>query len=150
MAVEIIEGRIEPSQPIRSSRGFCLFDPLTITESSGKTRELRKVTAGGAVAEAIRRGAEGRFYLGKNTGMAGIHGVRLKDGTAHYSKYHNMELIFLIGAIAGLGMLLIGLVNPDSFMITPVIVGTILLVGLIIIRRGRIADREAFERDSGG
>ena len=147
MAVEIIEGRVAPTEPKGSSRGFCLFDPLTITEASGKGRELRKVSAGGAVADAIRRGAEGRFYLGKNIGMAGIHGLRLKDGTAHYARYHNMELVLTVGAVAGLAMLLIGLVAPESFMITPVLIGAVLLVALIIVRRGRIADHQAFVSD---
>lgn len=60
MAVEIIEGRVGPSEPMRSSRGFCLFDPLVITDASGKPRELRKLFAGGAVADHqafLREGA---------------------------------------------------------------------------------------------
>ena len=147
MSTEIITGRIAPTEPIREKRGYCLFDPLVITGTDGKARELRKVSAGGEVANIIRRGGEGRFYLGKNAGMAGIHGVRLNDGTAAYSKYHNMELIFIIGAVAGLAMLGIRMIDPAGFMITPVIIGAVLLVGLFIIRSGRTADRQAYERD---
>ncbi len=148
MATEIIEGSIAPSEPVRSKRGYCLFDPLTITDKAGKAREFKKVSAGGAIAEAIRRGAKGKFYLGKNAGMAGIHGVRLDDGTTVYSKYHNFEIVLMIGVGAGLFMLIVGLLGIEGFMITPVIIGAALLVFLIIVRTGRIADQKAFENDS--
>lgn len=148
MATEIIQGSIAPSEPVRSKRGYCLFDPLVITDPSGKRREFKKVSAGGAVAEAIRCGAKGKFYLGKNGGMAGIHGIRLADGTSLYANYNNLELMLMIGVGAGLFMLVIGLLDIDGFMITPVIVGAALLVFLLIVRSGRIADHKAFEKDS--
>src|SRR5687768_9689373 len=147
MATEIIEGSIAPSEPVRSKRGYCLFDPLVITDKSGKSREYKKVSAGGAVAEAIRRGAKGKFYLGKNGGMAGIHGIRLDDGTSIYARYNNLELMLMIGVGAGLFMLVVGLLGIDGFMITPVIIGAALLVFLLIVRSGRIADHKAFEND---
>ena len=148
MATEIIEGSIAPSEPRRSKRGYCLFDPLTITDTSGKAREFKKVSAGGAVAEAIRRGAKGKFYLGKNGGMAGIHGIRLADGTKVYARYNNLELMLMLGVGAGLFMLVIGLLDIEGFMITPVVIGAALLVFLLIVRSGRIADQKTFENDN--
>jgi len=149
MGTEIIEGSIAPSEPRRSKRGYCVFDQLVITDTAGKSREFKKISAGGAVAEAIRRGAKGKFYVGKNAGMAGIHGVRLDDGSKLYSKYHNFEIVLMLGVGAGLFMLIVGLLGIDGFMITPVIIGAALLVFLLIVRSGRIADHKAFERDIG-
>jgi len=148
MATEVIEGSIAPSEPVRSKRGYCVFDPLVITDKSGKARELKKVSAGGAVAEAIRRGAKGKFYLGRNGGMPGIHGIRLDGGTSLYSRYNNLETMLMLGVAAGLFMLVIGLLDIDGFMITPVVIGAALLVFLLIVRSGRIADQKAFEQDA--
>ena len=148
MATEIIEGSVAPSEPVRSKRGYCLFDPLTITDKAGKARALRKVSAGGEVASALRRGASGRFYLGKNAGMAGIHGIRLDDGTSLYARYHNMELVLMIGVAAGLFMLVMLLLDVEGHMITPVLIGAALLVGLLVVRGGRIADHKAFVEDA--
>ena len=145
MATEIIEGTVAPATPLRSKRGYDVYDPLVITGADGTKRELRKTGAGGEVAAALRRGGKGRFYLSKNAGMTGIHGVRLDDGTSAYSKFHNFELIFLIGMVAGLFMLVIGFVEPDSFMITPVVIGAALAVAYFIFRSGRIAARTEFE-----
>ena len=54
MASEIIEGRVAPSEPKRSSRGYSLFDPLVITDKTGNPHEYRKVAAAGAVADGSR------------------------------------------------------------------------------------------------
>lgn len=150
MATEIIEGSIVATEPVRCKRGYCLFDPLTITDTSGTARSFRKISAGGAIGEAIRRGAAGRFYVGKNAGMAGVHGLRLSDGTAIYAKYSNIETILLVGALAGAFMLVIRFISPDSFMITPVVIGAALAIGWFLVRTGRIADRMAFESDAQG
>ena len=71
MAAEIIEGSIAATEPVRSKRGYCLFDPLVVTDKSGKSRELRKVSAGGEVATAITPRRQGAVLSRQKCGDSG-------------------------------------------------------------------------------
>lgn len=144
MAVEIVSGRIAPTEPSRVKRGYALYDRLVI-ETGGGRRELAKVSASGAVKDIIARGGSGRFYLSKHGGMLGIHGARLDDGTVAYAHFNNLELIFLIGMAAGAFMLVVWLMGMEGRMITPVIVGGLLAVGYFVIRSGRLKAKAEFD-----
>lgn len=148
MATEILEGTIPATEPVRSKRGYVMFDQLEFRDTAGNERLLPKICAGGEVATALRKGGEGRFYLTKWGGQSGIHGVRLKDGTQAYSHYNNMEIIFWIGVAAGAFMLVIGLMGVDGFMITPVVIGAVTVVALVLARKHRLAAKADYEHDS--
>lgn len=145
MAVEIVSGRIAPTEPSRVKRGYALYDRLAIETDGGGRRELAKVSAAGAVKDIIARGGSGRFYVSKHAGMLGIHGARLDDGTAAYAHFNNVELIFLIGMAAGAFMLVVWLMGMEGRMITPVIVGGLLAIGYFVIRAGRLKAKAEFD-----
>ena len=145
MSNEIVSGTIAPATPKRSKRGYCLFDPLTIELGGGEQRVLRKASAAGDVADAIRRGGKGRFYLSTYGGQTGVHGVRMDDGTQAYVHYNNIEMMVLIGVAAGLFMLVIGLAGIDGFMITPVILGAVLLGFYVFLRSNRLAAKKHYD-----
>jgi hypothetical protein len=147
MAVEMIDGTIAATEPQRTSRGFSLFDRITIRDRNGGERAFNKVCTAGDITAALRRGGSGRFYLSRHGGQNGIHGVRLDEGTAAYVHFNNIELAFLIGIGAGAFMLFIGLMGWSGFMITPVVIGAVMLVAYLIIRNGRIAAKRAFDAD---
>jgi hypothetical protein len=148
VATEILEGTIPATEPVRSKRGYVMFDQLKFRDAAGNERLLPKVCAGGEVATALRKGGEGRFYLTKWGGQSGIHGVRLKDGTEAYSHYNNMEIIFWIGVAAGAFMLVIGLMGVDGFMITPVVIGAVMVVALVLARQHRLSAKADYDRDT--
>jgi hypothetical protein len=148
VATEILEGTIPATEPVRSKRGYVMFDQLKFRDAAGKERLLPKVCAGGEVATALRKGGEGRFYLTKWGGQSGIQGVRLKDGTEAYSHYNNMEIIFWIGVAAGAFMLVIGLMGVDGFMITPVVIGAVMVVALVLARKHRLSAKADYDRDT--
>ena len=145
MAVEVVEGSVEPTEPSRTKRKYALFDRVVIRQAGGEERVLARVSAAGGVADAIRRGGAGRFFLSDFGGQNGIHGVRLNDGTNAYAHYNNIELIILIGVAAGLFFVLVGLSGADGFMITPVIVGAVMAVFYFFVRAHRVAGRTSFE-----
>lgn len=148
MATEILNGTIPATEPVRSKRGYVMFDQLKFRDTAGNERLLPKICAGGEVATALQKGGEGRFYLTKWGGQSGIHGVRLKDGFQAYSHYNNMEMLFWLGGAAGAFMLIIGLMGADGFMITPVVLGALLLVALFFARRHRLSAKADYDRDS--
>ena len=145
MASEIIEGRVAPTEPKRVSRGYSYFDPLTITDKSGKAHELRKISAAGGVADAIRRGAEGEFHLSKYGGAKGIHGIKLKDGTKYYAKFSNVETILMIGIVAAGLVLLLVLFGVPDFPVTPLVLGPIMLFAWFVVRTGRLQHQREFD-----
>ena len=145
MASEIIEGRVAPSEPKRSSRGYSLFDPLVITDKTGNPHEYRKVAAAGAVADVLRRGGEGAFHFSKYGGAKGIHGIKLADGTKHYAKFSNVETILLIGIGAGVIALVLIVAGVPDFPVTPLVIGAIMVVAYFVVRSGRIATQRAFD-----
>jgi hypothetical protein len=146
MAVEILDGTIEASEPARLKRGYGMFDPLKFRGRDGTERILRKVCTGGDVTDALRKGGAGRFYVSSGGGQTGIHGVRLEDGTTSYAHYNNMELVTLIGAFAGGGTLVLGMLTGD-IMITPVIIGTFLGVAYFYFRSIRLAGKQQYDAD---
>ena len=145
MSNEIVTGTVKPVEPRREKRGYCYFDQVVIEQDGGKQRVLNKVSVGGEVAKAVRRGGKGRFYVSTYGGQTGIHGVRLDDGTEAYAHYNNVELVLLIGIAAGAFMLGVGLAGLDGFMITPVIIGAALLVLYFYVRSKRIAAKKQFD-----
>ena len=140
---EVIEGRVAPTEPKYVSRGYARFDPLTITDSAGKAHELRKIAAAGAVADAIRRGADGQFHFSKYGGAKGIHGIKLKDGTKHYAKFSNVETILMIGVGAFAIVLLLMLAGLPDFPVTPLVLGPIMLFA--VVRNGRLQNQREFD-----
>lgn len=148
MATEILEGTIAPAEPRRNKRGYMYFDQLKFRDKAGAERILPKICAGGAVATALQKGGEGRFYLTRWGGQSGIHGVRLKDGTQAHANYNNMEPIFWIGIGAGAIMLVIFLMGIEGAMITPVLIGAALAVGLVFLRKHKASAKADFDHDS--
>lgn len=144
MAVEIVRGRIAPTEPTRVKRGYAYYDRLAIETDGGK-RELAKVSAAGAVRDIIARGGSGRFYLSKHAGMLGIHGARLDDGTTAYAHFNNFEIVFLLGMGVGLFALVMRLMGFEEMMITPIVVGGILAVAYFMVRAGRLKAKAEFD-----
>ena len=149
MALEILDGTIEPAEPVRSKGRYAMFDTLRFRGRDGSERSLAKICCGGEVTAAVRRGGAGRYYLSSGGGQTGIHGVRLDDGTRAYAHYNNMELIVLIGIAAGLILLVIGLATGDM-MILPVVIGALLVVAWFFLRSIRTAGKRQYDADGGG
>ena len=147
MAVEILDGTIEPVEPVRSKRKYLMFDTLRFRGRDGSERQLKKICCGGEVGVAVRRGGSGRFYMSSGGGQTGIHGVRMDDGTKAYAHYNNMELVTLIGIAAGMILLIVGIVTGEM-MIIPVVIGFLLIGAYFYLRGIRLAGQKQFDADN--
>lgn len=147
MAVEILDGTIEPVEPVRAKRKYLMFDTLRFRGRDGSERQLKKICCGGEVGAAVRRGGSGRFYLSSGGGQTGIHGVRMDDGTKAYAHYNNMELVTLIGIAAGMILLVVGIVTGEM-MIIPVVIGFLLIGAYFYLRGIRVAGQKQFDADN--
>lgn len=148
MANEIVTGKVQPVEPRRSRRGYCMFDKVVIEEASGQQRVINKACAAGEVAAAIRRGGKGKFYVSSYGGQTGINGVRLDDGTKAYAHYNNIETMLIVGMVIGALFLVIGLAGIEGFMITPVVIGAIFVVMYLYMRSNRLSAQKLYEDDA--
>jgi len=147
MAMEILDGSIDPAEPVRPNAKFAMFKTLRFRDRSGKTREIANVCTGGAITAALRKGGTGKFYLSSGGGQTGIHGVRLDDGTKAYAHYNNMETVVLIGIAAGIAAFIISTALGDM-MITPLVVGALLIAAYVFLRNIRVAGKHQYDADS--
>lgn len=147
MAVELLNGTIDPVEPKKLKRGYAIFDTVRFHDRSGAERLLKNVCTGGEVTELVRKGGTGRFYLSSGGGQTGIHGVRLDGGTQAYAHYTNMEFIVLLGIAAGVAAFVIGLVTGEMMML-PVIIGVLLIAAYFFMRGIRVSGRKQYEADA--
>ena len=146
MAVEILDGTIEPAEPTREKRGYLMFDTLRFRDRNGNARELKRICCGGEVGTAVRKGGAGKYYLSSGGGQTGIHGVRLDDGTKAYAHYTNMEMVSLIGIVAGLAVLGWSL-SQGEVMLIPLLVTPILIFAFFFLRSIRTAGKRQYDAD---
>lgn len=146
MAIEVVEGVLEPAQPSGGKRKYARYAGVKILEVSGRTRSLGKLAAGGPVIEEIRRGGQGRWYVVSSGGATAIVGVRRADGTAVYAHYMNMEPIMLVVGLLGVlgGVIKYGFGVAD-FPLTPIVLGPLLLLGWWWFRGQRLEQQRFFE-----
>lgn len=147
MATEILDGSIDAVEPIRAKGKFAMFDTVRFRDRSGAERTLKNVCSGGAVTDIIRKGGSGRFYLSSGGGQTGIHAVRLDDGTKAYAHYNNMEFIVLLGIAAAIVSPIIGYFT-GQIMITPMVIGVLLVAAYVFLRSIRVAGKQQYEGDA--
>ena len=147
MAVEILDGTIEPATPSRSKRGYVMFDNLRFRDRKGVEREFKKVCCAGDVGVAVGKGGPGRYYLSSGGGQTGIHGVRMDDGTKAYAHYTNMEMITLIGIVAGVAVLLFSM-SQGEVMLIPLVVTPLLVAIYFFLRSVRLSGKQQYEADA--
>ena len=54
MALEILDGTIDATAPMRASGGYAIFDTLRFRDRSGAERSFKAVCTGGAVTDLLR------------------------------------------------------------------------------------------------
>ncbi len=123
-----------------------MFKELRIRDRNGRERALGKVCCGGDVGDAVAKGGAGRFYLSSGGGQTGIHGARMDDGRSAYAHYNNMEMIVLLGIAAGAAVLVFGMLS-EGIMITPVVIGVLLIGGYFYLRSIRMTGKRQYDED---
>ena len=147
MAVELLDGTMEPAEPVRRKGKYVMFDKLRFRSRSGGERSLEKVCAAGEVGDAIATGGSGRFYLSSGGGQTGIHGVRMDDGRSAYAHYNNMEMIVLIGIAAALAVVLFRM-GGDTMRLIVSVIGVLLLGAYFFMYSIRSSGKRQYDGDS--
>ncbi len=148
MAIEIIDGTLDPIEPHKTKRGYSQFNRLRIQTAGGAWREFPKVYTGPGMAEHLTEGGAGRFYFDKVDGPLGLYAVRRPDGRSYYAHYSNSEFIALIiGAIGTAGAIVrFGFGVPFPWLAA--VIGPPLLAGWFYLRHRKQAAHQAFLADN--
>jgi hypothetical protein len=147
MAVEVIEGTLEPATPAHVKRGYGRYSSLRFDVPGAAPRTFDKVAAGPAMLREIERGGEGRYFMATADGAKALIGVRRPDGTATYAHYQNAEPIVLIGGLIGTAcaVMRFGFGFGADIFLLPCLLGPPLLLGWFYLRSQRLAQKRAFD-----
>lgn len=148
MAVEVIEGTLEGSEPSRGKRGYARYNTLRFAAPDGQARTFDKVAAGPAMIEEIRRGGAGRYYMATADGAKALIGVRRADGSATYAHYQNLEpLILVVGLLGTVVAVMRFALGVEGAPLLAALLGPLLLIGWYYLRNQRLAQRKFFDSD---
>ncbi|MGZ8997605.1 MAG: hypothetical protein ACXW2T_01995, partial [Allosphingosinicella sp.] len=97
MAVSKVDGTLETFELKRETPSISIYRDLVIRHDGGGETRLNKAVAARTVADTLKSGAHGRFYLYKSIDQKGLHGVRLDDGTkVHAFPVMNERVMLLV------------------------------------------------------
>jgi len=96
MAVSIIDGRLEEVVLRRRRKLASIYDRLTFRLADGGTKTWAKAIVSNDVADHLKPGQSGRFYLYTAIDHRGVHGVRTADGADVYGFGKQNEIIALV------------------------------------------------------
>lgn len=148
MAIEVVDGTLEPAQPRSIKRGYGRFDGLRIRTADGQVRDFPKVATGEPVTAEAIRGGEGRFYFTTADGPLGLFGVRRPDGSSYYAHFSNVEtLILIVGLLGSLGTTARFGFGVD-FPLLAAVLGPLLLLGWIYLDGKRRKAKRAFDAEN--
>jgi hypothetical protein len=148
MGVYIIDGTVEAADLRRSRRGIAVFDKIEFRLADGASRTLVKQVTKQSIAEQLKPGSSGRFYLFTGFDFKGVHGVRKSDGTAIYDFPTANATLFLVVAIINLLWIVLRLATDGQIPFLGV--GLLILggVGYTLTSKTQREARRQFDGDS--
>ncbi len=96
MATSIIDGTIEEAVIRRRRKLGSTFTRILFRLDDGTTKTWAKAVAANDVADALKPGTNGRFYLYTAMDHRGIHGLRTADGREIYGFGKQNEIVSLV------------------------------------------------------
>ena len=149
MATTIIDGTIEEAVIKRRRKLGSVFTRILFRLDDGTTKTWAKAVAANDVADALKPGTRGRFYLYTAMDHRGIHGLRTADGREIYGFGKQNEIvslvIFVVSALTvGLSVMALG----DA----PLLAAILLVLSVpmyFLYRRTRVQAEGQFQGDAG-
>lgn len=149
MATSIIDGTIEEVVVKRRRKMGTVFTRILFKLDDGTTKTWGKSVVWNNVADQLKPGLRGRFYLYAAIDHRGVHGFRSDDGREAYGFGKQNEIISLIiFVMMGLLVLLSVAATGDAPLLAVILL--VLSVPMYILYRGtRVQAERQFQVDSG-
>jgi hypothetical protein len=149
MGTSIIDGTIEDAQLKRAKAGIAIFSSIRFTLDDGSSRTITKAVLKQAVADEIKPGNRGRFYLFSAFDISGIHGVRLAGGRSAYGFPANNKRLFLIVTIVNILWVVLRIAFDGQVPFLGVGLAILGTVGFIFMSKGEREAKQLYESDGG-
>src|SRR5688572_5101937 len=149
MPVSTIDGTLEAAALKRRVRNISVYDSITFRRNDGTEHRLGKSVVPNEVADALKPGTKGRFYLYSSIDHKGVHGVRSADGTAAYGYAQNNERLMLIVLVLNALWLIGGILLDGQVRLFPLALVVLAVVVYPLYRKTRIESRRQFDADTG-
>lgn len=149
MATSIIDGTVEEAVLNRSRGGIAVFESIRFQLGDGSHRTVKKAVVKQEVADEIRIGVKGRFYLYNAFDLKGVHGVRTSDGRAIYGFPTNNQKIFLILGTVSIAWIALKLFTEGGIPLLGIGMLILAIVGWTLMGKGQRESQQQFEDDAG-
>lgn len=149
MGVSTIDGSITSATLKRSFRGISLFKEIVFQQTDGASRTMKNMVTTDAVAEGLKPGNTGRFYLYTSLDVKGVHGWRLANGTQAYGVPGNNERVFLILGVVAVLWVIVKIVTAGGVPLLGVGMIVLAIVGYVMMSKTKREAKTQFEADAG-
>jgi hypothetical protein len=149
MGTSIIDGTIGDAQLKRARAGIAIFSSIRFKLDDGSPRTITKAVLKQSVADEIKPGSRGRFYLFSAFDISGIHGVRLADGRSAYGFPGNNKRVFLIVTIVNILWVFARIAIDGKITFLGVGLAILGTVGFIFMRKGEREAQQQYDSDAG-
>lgn len=149
MGVSVIDGTIEEVVLRRRRKLGSVYDRVVFRLDDGATKTWGKSVVWNQVADHLKPGLKGRFYLYTAIDHRGIHGIRTADGREVYGLGKVNEIIALVlfvvnALVVGLSMATTG----DAPLLSLILL--VLAIPMYLLYRGtRVQAERQFQADAG-
>ena len=149
MAVSTIDGTLEEAVVKRSYARVIAYERLRFRLAGGGEEVVTKIVAEKGLAEQLKPGTRGRFYLFKVVDHKGVCGLRDASGGAWFAFIKGAENGMLISIAVGATALLLSLLLR-TWLTSWAVICLLIGVPMFILYRGaRVEAERRFAEDSG-
>ena len=149
MPVSTIDGTLEAAALKRRVRNISIYDSITFRRDDGSEHRLAKSVVPNEVADALKPGTRGRFYLYSSIDHKGVHGVRSAEGVSAYGYSQTNERLMLIVLVLNALWLVGGVFLDGQVRLFPLALVVLAVVVYPLYRKTRIESRRQFDADAG-
>lgn len=114
MSVSFIDGRLETAEIKRQTKAVHQYKTLRFALDGGGEHVIPNAVVGNALAERLRPGASGRFYLYKNLDLKGVYGLRDESGALVKAHPQQMKFLYALVPLAWIGVVLFEILNDGT------------------------------------
>lgn len=149
MGVSIIDGTIEEVELKRRRKLASVYSRIQFRLADGSSKTWGKSVVWNNVADKLRPGTQGRFYLYTAIDHRGVHGVRTADGTEVYgfgrvNEYASIGVFVVSALTVAFSIMAIG----DAPLLATILL--VLSVPMYLLYRNtRVQAERQFQADAG-
>ena len=149
MGVSVIDGTIEQVVLRRRRKLASIYDRVVFRLDDGSSKTWGKSVVSNNVADHLKPGLKGRFYLYTAIDHRGIHGLRTADGPEVYGLGKMNEIASIVIFVTMALLVALSVATRGDAPLLPTILVVLSIPMFILYRGTRVQAERQFQADSG-